>query len=55
MKFLHDFYKTPLFVAIEKENIGIVSLLLSNDKIDINIPNIFINYYVYMIRNWKFL
>ena len=34
------FYKTALYLAVEKENIEIVKLLLTNDKLDINILNI---------------
>ena len=32
--------KTALYHAVEKENIEIIQLLLSNDKIDVNILNI---------------
>ena len=32
--------KTPLYAAIEKNNIDIVRLLLTNEKLDINIYNI---------------
>ena len=35
------FYKTALCHAVEKENTEIVKLLLSSDKIDVNIQNIF--------------
>lgn len=35
------FYKTALFLAVEKENIDIVKVLLMNDKIDVNICNIY--------------
>ena len=34
------FYKTALYLAVEKENIEIVKLLLTNDKLDINLLNI---------------
>ena len=34
------FYKTALYLAIEKENIEIVKLLLTNNKLDINQRNI---------------
>ena len=40
------FYKTPLYFAIEKENIEIIKLLLTNDKLNINILNI-LNIYIY--------
>ena len=36
------FYKTALYLAVEKGNIEIIKLLLSNDKLDINILNILI-------------
>ena len=36
MEFRFFFYKTPLNIAIERENIDIVDLLLMNDKIDTN-------------------
>ena len=32
--------KTALYLAVEKENIEIVKLLLMNDKLDMNIINI---------------
>ena len=35
-----------LYLAVEKENLEIIKLLLSNDKIDINILNIFINIFI---------
>ena len=34
-------YKGALHIAVEKENIEIIKLLLSNEKLDINIPYIF--------------
>ena len=46
MKFWYNkFYQTALGLAVEKENIEIVKLLLTNDKLDINlgyILNIFL-------------
>ena len=33
--------KTSLYLAVENENIEIIKLLLSNDKVDPNIPTIF--------------
>ena len=41
MKLYNIIYKTALYAAIEKENIEIVKLLLTNEKLDINILNIF--------------
>ena len=32
--------KTALYHAVEKENIEIIQLLLSNDRIDVNVLNI---------------
>ena len=34
--------KTALYKAVEKQNIEIIKLLLSNDKLDINLLNILI-------------
>ena len=47
------FYITALYLAVEKENIEIVKLLLSKDKIDINIHNIF-HYIFHKIINQFF-
>ena len=38
-------HKTILYIAIEKENVEIVKILLLNDEIDVNFLNIF--YYKY--------
>ena len=35
-------YKTPFYLAVEKENIEIIQLLLSNSMLDINILSILI-------------
>ena len=62
MKFQHKLYKTLLYLAVEKENVEIIRLLLSKDKIYLNIPyieiyiiikfkNISINYIQY--QNFK--
>ena len=37
-------------MAVEKENIEIIKLLLTNDKLDINILNI-LNIFIYNIQN----
>lgn len=42
MKFYLKINKTALFLAIEKENIEIIKLLMSNENIDINIINVFL-------------
>ena len=39
-------YKTALYLAVEKENIEIVKLILMNDKLDINFLNIFIIFFI---------
>lgn len=39
------FNKTALFAAVEKENFEIVKLLLTENKIDVNILNIFHKYF----------
>ena len=46
MKFKYNLYKTALYCAVEKENIDIVKLLLTNDKIDVNILNILFIFYI---------
>ena len=52
MKFIYKkLYETALYLAIEKENIEIVKLLLTNDKIDVNILNILFLFY-YKIQNY---
>lgn len=35
------FYKTAFNVAVENGDIEIVKLLLTNNNIDVNIPNVF--------------
>lgn len=40
IKFILIFYEAPLFIAVNKENTEIVKLLLSCDKINVNISNI---------------
>lgn len=40
MQYKNYFYKTPLCVAIEKQNIDIIQLLLNNDSIDVNLKSI---------------
>ena len=52
---IYLFNKTPLIIAIEKENIKIVKLLLSNDKIDINAPYILFVFFINIIQNNIFL
>ena len=46
MKLRYIFYKGALYLAIEKENIEIIKLLLTNDRLDINIPSIFIKIFI---------
>ena len=43
------FNKTPLFWAIEKENVDIVKLILSNKNIDVNALNILNQYFLNII------
>ena len=43
------FYKTALYLAIEKENIEIIKLLLTRDNIDVNIPYIPNQFYIKFI------
>ena len=46
---IFDLYHTALYLAVEKENLEIIKLLLTNDNIDINILNIFINILIIFI------
>ena len=39
MRFYFHFYQTALYLAIEKENIEIIKMLLLNEKLDINAIN----------------
>ena len=39
-KIIFQYNKTALYLAIEKENLEIIKLLLSNNAIDVNILNI---------------
>ena len=40
------FHQTAFYCAVEKGNIEIIKLLLTNDKLDINILNIHTNEYL---------
>lgn len=46
MKLNNIFYLTSLYLAVENENIEIIKLLLTNDKLNINILNISNNKYI---------
>lgn len=39
-KIFINFHKTALTIAIEKANIEIIKLLLTNNKLDVNVPYI---------------
>ena len=45
MKFFIDIYKTALHMAVEKENVEIVQLLILSDKLDVNRKSIKNNYF----------
>lgn len=40
IKYQYKIYITPLFLAVENKNLEIINLLLTNNKIDIDIPYI---------------
>lgn len=42
MKFLKIIFKTPLFIAVEKQNVEIVKILLSIKSINVNAVSVFI-------------
>ena len=46
MKFLTNYNKTPLYLAVEKENLEIVKLLINNNKINLNIPYILLYFFI---------
>ena len=51
MKLYFFFHKAPLYIAVEKAKIEIIKLLLSCNKLDINLLNIFKNKNFYVIQN----
>lgn len=51
---LYISYKSPLFVAIQNENIKIVELLLSHPDIDVNYRNILNNHHLIQFKTKKF-
>ena len=51
---LYIFNKTSLYLAIEKGNVEIVKLLLTNDNLDVNIMNILIDFFFDKIQNYIF-
>ena len=48
-------YKTPLFLAIEKENIEVIKLISLNNKLDVNLGYKIIFYYYQMKLYHMFL
>ena len=40
MKFLNYFYKTAIYIAVENNKIESLELLLSNEKVDVNMTKI---------------
>ena len=49
IKFILLIYSTALIMAVKNNNIEIIKLLLANENIDVNIPYIFIFYYIKFI------
>lgn len=45
MKLLNNINKTALCLAVEEDSIEIINLLLTNEKLDVNILNILIHSY----------
>lgn len=45
------FNKTALFLAVERENIEIIKLFIANDKLDVNILNVFVILYLIKLKN----
>ena len=46
--------KTALIIAVEKENIEIIKLLINNEKTDVNIPSIILEIFFYRIHKPKY-
>lgn len=46
MKFIYEFHETALLLAVRKNSIEIVRLLLANKNIDVNILNILKQYFL---------
>ena len=44
MQLYYFFYKTALYLAVEKENLEIIKLLLTKDDIDVNINYVLFNF-----------
>ena len=53
--FFFSIYRTALHVAVEKENLEIVKLLLSNKNIDINQRSILKNTFLYHSKSYFFI
>lgn len=53
VKFFHKiliyFYITPLYLAVDKENVDIVKQLIKHKKIDVNIKSVLMIYCIYII------
>lgn len=53
MKFIYLLYKSPLYFAVEKQDLPIIQLLLSNERINVNIINKIFKLYFNIIQNKK--
>lgn len=42
---MKEFDNTPLYLAVKNQNVEIVQLLLTNEKLDVNRPYILSNYF----------
>ena len=49
MKFILEFYKSAVYLAIENQNHDIVKLLLENNNIDVNDTCIFLKNILYSL------
>lgn len=47
MKSKINIYKTALSIAVKRNNLEIANLLLSTEKIDINMKLVFLKYFLY--------
>lgn len=49
-----QFYKTAMYLAVEKRNIKIVEYCLNNEKIDPNIMNVLFSQFIIKFKNHVF-
>ena len=51
MKFYYKFYKAPLHYAVERGDLDLTYILLKEPKLDVNVTNIGINFFLIRFEN----